>query len=184
MAATGAAFVFQCLISPSSISYQYTNYWVDSLNFKRTFMNHAWIVYYNLCSTITWTFHCFSEINAIKARIDMKFSLIKLSYIQQLLIVFVFSLTKNARYTSNVKTRIFAHLAILPAETLFLKLITNAAYQMKGYWILFLVSWMKFLKKLCFTKKFAFKYPQFCLYKELLDFKSGRKRHKMLENGN
>ena len=49
------------------------------------------------------------------------------------LILFVFILTKNVRYTSNVKTIIFAHPAFLPAETLFLKLITHAAYRMKGY---------------------------------------------------
>ena len=49
--------------------------------------------------------------------------------------------------------RIFAQTAFLPAETLFLKLITHAAYQLKGYKILFLVKGIKVLKQLCFTKK-------------------------------
>ena len=35
------------------------------------------------------------------------------------------------RYTSNVKTRIFAHLAFLPTETLFLKLITHVQRNFK-----------------------------------------------------
>ena len=63
----------------------------------------------------------------------MKFSPEELSYIKQWLILFVFILTQNVRYTSNVKTSIFAQTAFLPAETLFLKLITHAAYQMKDY---------------------------------------------------
>ena len=139
---------------------------------------------YNLCSTITWRFHCSCEINAIKARINMKFSLKKVSYIKQWLVLFVFILTQNVRYTSNVKTSIFAQTAFLPAETLFLKLNTRAAYQMKSLLLLFLFNGMKFLNQLCFTKTLRLSVSQFCLYKAWLGFKSGCKRHKMLEKGN
>ena len=83
----------------------------------------------------------------------------------------VFILTQNVRYTSNVKTSIFAQTAFLPAETLFLKLITHATYEMKGYWILFLFNGIKFLKQLCSTKKLRLSMSQFCLYKARLVLK-------------